>query len=457
MLRNKIVYPSPGRTGHDRRCDGIVRRDLLRVGGLGALGLSLSDWFRCREAIAANATQSAGDQPSADACILIWLDGGPSHLETFDLKPNAPKEVRGPFQPTRTNVSGIEISEYFARTSQVMDKIALIRSMTSTLGEHNFASHYMLTGYKPSSALTYPGLPATTSHVLGTDTAIPTNIAIQRPNPMSGTGYLDASAASFVVEGDPSKPDFRVKDLSPSIVLSEQRFARRRTFRDQVDRLATTSESELVNARDPSFEQAYRLIASPAARDAFDLNQESGKTRARYGRHQLGQSCLMARRLIEAGTKFVTVTDRGWDTHEQLFNRLKEGFTGGSVGKIPKLDVAYSALIEDLADRGMLESTLVVVMGEFGRTPKLNPRGGRDHWPRAFSVALAGGGIVGGQVVGKSDAHGERPAERPVTPADLTRTIYHALGIDGAMELHTGDGRPVQVNRDGSLVTELIA
>jgi uncharacterized protein (DUF1501 family) len=199
------------------------------------------------------------------------------------------------------------------------------------------------------------------------------------------------------------------------------------------------------------------LIASPEARDAFAVERESDRARARYGRHQLGQSCLMARRLVEAGAKFVTVTDRGWDTHENLFNRLKEGFTGGSVGKIPKLDVAYSALIEDLSQRGLLDTTLVIVMGEFGRTPKLNPRGGRDHWPRAFSVALAGGGIRGGQVVGKSDSHGERPADRPVTPADLARTIYHSLGIDAAKELHTSDGRPVQINRDGSLIGELIA
>ena len=442
------------RTNNHRRCDGILRRDALRVGGLSALGLSLTDWFQWRSLAATEL------DPSATSCILIWLDGGPSHLETFDLKPDAPKEVRGPFSPISTNVPGIEISEYFERTAKVTDKIALIRSMTSTLGEHNFASHYMLTGYKPSSALTYPGLPAVTSHVVGGNAAIPKNVAIQRPNAMAGIGYLDSTSSAFVVEGDPSKPDFKVKDLSPSIVLSQERFARRRDFRDEVDRFARSSDADLAANHPPevdgAFEKAYRLIASPTARDAFDLRKESDKTRARYGRHQLGQSCLMARRLVQAGTKFVTVTDRGWDTHENLFNRLKEGYTGGSVGKIPKLDVAYSALIEDLSDRGMLDSTLVIVMGEFGRTPKLNPRGGRDHWPRAFSVALAGGGIRGGQVVGKSDSHGERPAERAVTPADLARTIYHALGIDAARELHTSDGRPVQVNRDGSLIGELI-
>lgn len=435
-----------------RRCDGVLRRDALRVGGLSALGLTLADWFRLR---AVAATDHAA---SATSCILIWLDGGPSHLETFDLKPDAPTEVRGPFQPISTNVSGIQISEHLSRTSQVMDKVALIRSMTSTLGEHNFASHYMLTGYKPTQALTYPGMPAVVSHVLGDQTALPSSVAIGRPNAMTGIGYLPPSSTAFVVEGDPSKPEFQVKDLSPSVVLSPERFDRRRLLRDHIDRQIANVESDVAAASiDSSFDQAYRLIASPQARDAFALELEQDKTRSRYGRHPLGQSCLMARRLVEAGAKFVTVTDRGWDTHEKLVNRLKEGFTGGSVGKIPKLDTAYSALIEDLSQRGLLESTLVILMGEFGRTPKLNPRGGRDHWPRAFSVALAGGGIRGGQVIGKSDSHGERPSDRPVTPADLARTIYHCLGIDAARELHTSDGRPVQINRDGGLLNEMIA
>lgn len=430
-----------------RRCDGVLRRDVLRVGGLTAFGLSLNQWFDLRA--------SAGErQAKAESVILIWLDGGPSHLETFDLKPDAPEEVRGPFAPISTNVPGIQISEHFERTAGVMDKLAIIRSMTSTLGEHNFASHYLLTGYKPSPALTYPGMPSVVTHLRGGESAIPNNVAIQRPNGMAGRGYLSRATSPFVVEGDPSKPDFQVKDLTASVVLSSDRIARRRAYRDQIEQLAGQAAS--VGA-DPSFEQAYRLIASAEARDAFDLERESDSTRSRYGRHQLGQSCLMARRLVEAGTKFVTVTDRGWDTHENLYTRLKEGYTGGSVGKIPKLDVAVSALIEDLDDRGLLDSTMVIVMGEFGRTPKLNPRGGRDHWPRAFSVALAGGGLRGGQVIGKSDSHGERPADRPVSPADLARTVYHALGIDGDMELHTDDGRPVQINRDGTLIHELIS
>lgn len=438
-------------TNHwNRRCDAVTRRDVLHVGGLTAFGLTLSDWLNLR------AQGAESSLPRATSCILIWLDGGPSHLETFDPKPNAPTEVRGPFGPIATSVAGIQISEHLARTATQLDKIAIVRSMTSTLGEHNFASHYLLTGYKPTPALVYPGMPSVMTQLRGNHKTLPLNIALQRPNAMAGPGYLDQSTSPFVVQGDPSRPDFQVQDLSSAGILSKQRLQRRQSMRRAVDQLAKGMEASELPAND-SFEQAYRLLASTRARDAFDLTKETPDTRGRYGRHQLGQSCLMARRLIEAGAGFVTVTDRGWDTHEELDLRLRQGYTGGSVGKIPKLDVAYSALIEDLHQRGLLESTLVMVMGEFGRTPKLNPRGGRDHWPRAFSVALAGGGVRGGQVIGSSDAHGERPTDRPVTPSDLARTVYHLLGISGEHELHTGDGRPVQINRDGSVIDELIA
>ena len=434
-----------------RRCDGVRRRDLLHVGGLTALGLTVTDAVRSEHVFAADGARTA------EACILIWLDGGPSHLETFDLKPQAPREVRGPFSPIRTSVPGIEICEHLERTAMQMGQVAVVRSMTSTLGEHNFASHYLLTGYKPSPALTYPGIPSVITQLRGTSTALPPNIAVQRPNPMVGRGYLSESTSAFVVTGDPSKPDFKVKDLSPPDDLSMQRLTRRKSLREAVDAFASGAEQVDDRQQDPAFEKAYRLIRSEQARAAFDLDRESDATRARYGRHALGQSCLMARRLIEAGTRFVTVTDRGWDTHEELDLRLRQGYTGGTVGKIPKLDIAYAALLDDLAQRGMLESTLVILMGEFGRTPKLNPRGGRDHWPRAFSVALAGGGVRGGQVVGASDAHGERPADRAITPADLAATVYRLLGIDPKLELQTSDGRPVQVNREGEVVRELLS
>ncbi|PAY17670.1 hypothetical protein CKO51_19675 [Rhodopirellula sp. SM50] len=443
----------------DRRCDGVHRRELLHVGGLSALGIGVSDWLMAKQAQAeSNATRHIDDSAKAQACILIWLDGGPSHLDLFDLKPDAPAEIRGPFAPIPTNVSGIEVCEQLPRTAALMDKVALVRSMTSPLGEHNFASHYLLTGYKPNRALTYPSLPSVQKHLSQSQTAIPTNIAITKPNGMIGSGYLPESTMPFIVQGDPSRPEFRVQDLELPAGMTPDRLTRRREFRNAVDELTRQTETRLAESgqSDSAFDQAFRLVQSSQARAAFDLQQESQRDRNRYGRHLIGHGCLMARRLVEAGAKFVTVTDRGWDTHEDIYLRLKEGFTGGTAGKIPKLDQAYSALLSDLAERGLLDSTLVIVMGEFGRTPKLNLRGGRDHWPGAFSVALAGGGIVGGQVIGKSDAHGERPAERPISPADLVRTLYHLIGIDGDLELNTADGRPVQVNRDGTVIGDLI-
>lgn len=443
-----------------RRCDGVRRRELLHVGGLSAFGLGVSDWFAARSVMAeSGSSQRTSTAGAAQSCILIWLDGGPSHLDLFDLKPDAPKEIRGPFSPITTNVGGIEVCEQLPRTAKLMDKVALVRSMTSPLGEHNFASHYLLTGYKPNRALTYPSIPSVQKHLSQTRSSIPTNVAIAKPNGMIGSGYLPESTMPFIVQGDPSRPDFHVKDLESPAGMTSARLDRRRMFRNAVDDFARQTEDRIAESgnTDSAFDQAFRLVQSSQARAAFDLQQESQSDRNRYGRHLIGHGCLMARRLVEAGAKFVTVTDRGWDTHEDIYLRLKEGFTGGTAGKIPKLDQAYSALLSDLADRGLLDSTLVILMGEFGRTPKLNPRGGRDHWPGAFSVALAGGGVTGGQVIGSSDDHGERPAERPISPADLVRTIYRLIGIDGDLELHTSDGRPVQVNRDGKVIEDLVS
>lgn len=434
-----------------------TRRTMISAGTLAPLGLSLCDWFTLSAA-----EPTLADVAAAKSCILIWLDGGPSHLETFDPKPDAPSEIRGPLGTTPTSIAGIRLCDQLPQTAEQMGKIALVRSVTSPLGEHNFASHYALSGYKPTPALVYPSLPSVSSHFSSGTAKLPGNIALGRPSGMLASGYLDDSHDPFVVPGDPSKPDFRVNDLRPPANLDVSRLARRRQMRRDVNGLAAQATAKHPGApysdsgpsRD-AFERAFRLLNSNDAVSAFDVSGESTKQRQRYGNHQLGQSCLMARRLVEAGAKFVTVTDRGWDTHDNLYTRLKEGFTGGHVGKVPKLDTAYSALLADLADRGMLDSTLVLVMGEFGRTPKLNPRGGRDHWPRVFSVAFAGGGVPGGQVVGSSDRNGESPRDRAVTPADVATTIYHHLGINTSAELRTSDGRPVSVNRDGSLIGEL--
>lgn len=439
-----------------RRCDGVGRREALRVGVLTALGLTLGGWSRLR-----------ADAPAAGparSCILIWLDGGPSHLETFDPKPDAPAEVRGPFAPIATAVPGVAIGEHLPGLARRLDRIALVRSMTSPLGEHNFGSHYLLTGYQPTPALTYPSLGAVAARVRGASaSALPPYLAVPDFNPMAGAGYLAARCAPFAVGGDPARPDFRVRDLDFYPGITADRFDRRRGFLDTLDAFARDLDAgpdagSTPDEDEAEFAQAYRLIGSPEAKRAFRLDEEPDAVRDRYGRRTLGQSCLLARRLVERGVPFVTVNDKGWDTHDNLVTRLKEGYTGAKVGVglVPTLDLAVSALIDDLADRRLLDETLVVVMGEFGRTPKLNTQGGRDHWPRVFSVALAGGGVAGGAVVGRSDALGESPADRPVTPADLARTIYTLLGIDPDREFQTADGRPVRVNQGGTTIAEIL-
>jgi hypothetical protein len=432
-----------------RRCDGIRRRHFLRLGGLTALGLSLSDWFRLRA--------RAADPPAvwAKSCILLWLDGGPSHLETFDLKPEVPADVRGPFTPIPTKVPGIEICELLPRTAEVTNRLAIIRSMTSPLGEHGLANHYLLTGYKPSPVLEYPGYGAVVAHVRGGTHMLPPNVAIPEFRPTGAAGFLGSAYQPFATGGDPAKPDFRVRDLDAFPGITAERLHRRREFLAEFDRVQANMER--TAPADSAFEQAYRLVTAPKAKQAFDLQEEKPVVRARYGPRTIGQSCLLARRLVERGVPFVTVLNTGWDTHDGLVLRLRDGYTGAKVGVglVPTFDLAFSALIGELQERGLLEETLVVAMGEFGRTPKLNTRGGRDHWPRVFSVVLAGAGIKGGQVIGSSDRVGESPRDNPVTPADLACTIYTLLGINPHHELHTADGRPVQVNQGGVVISQL--
>ncbi|MBI1923508.1 DUF1501 domain-containing protein [Candidatus Poribacteria bacterium] len=450
-----------------KRCDGVTRRDFLRIGGLTALGLGLGDFFHLRRAFATENPLT----PKAKSCILIWLDGGPSHLETFDPKPEAPEEVRGPLKTIATNLTGVRISECLEQTAGIMDKLAIIRSMTSPLGEHNLAARYLMTGHLPSPTLEYPTLGATLAHVRSQNGVLPPNIAVPNLNVRDGasigSGYLPGSTSPFSVGGDPGLPDFKVRDLDFYQGLDLRRLDRRRQFVNALDDFSRAKDAAATSVSDPDLERAYNLIASPEAKAAFDLSEEPQKVRERYGidprrtlpdKNNIGQCCLLARRLIERGVLFVTVNNSGWDLHQNLL-RYKERYPGSpdKYGLIPALDRAFSALIEDLSDRGMLDETLVVVMGEFGRTPKINSNAGRDHWPNVFSVVLAGGGVRGGQIIGSSDALGEFPKDRPVTPSDLAATIYTLLGIDPSLELHTSDGRPVRVAPDGAkVVSELI-
>jgi len=456
----------PGPFGSRR---DFSRRSLLRIGGLTSLSfeLGLGEFFGYQRLMAA--APGSHRLGTAQACILIWLDGGPSHLETFDPKPEAPAEVRGPLGSIATPIAGVRLGECLPRTADRMRQLAIIRSLTSPLGEHNFGTHYLMTGYQPTPALEYPTLGAVVAHQRQTartpppeSSPLPAHMAI--PNfqvgggRLSGRGYLPNAVTPFAVGGDPARPDFKVRDLALYHGLDLSRLQRRTEFVAALDRFSPQHAS--VPIANTDLERAYNLLASPAATQAFDLNQEPASVRQRYGGKSIGQSCLLARRLVEAGVPFITVNNTGWDTHADLETRLKSGFTGATVGVglIPSLDLALAALIDDLQDRRLLDQTLIVVMGEFGRTPKLNTQGGRDHWPRVFSALLAGGGVAGGQVIGSSDATGETPLQRAVTPSDLVATIYSLLGIDPFLDLHTDDGRPVRVVPAGAeLIPELLS
>jgi hypothetical protein len=431
------------------------RRDFLRIGGLSALGLGLTDFMQLR-------AQAETLETKARSCILVWLDGGPSHLDSFDPKPDAPLEVRGPFAPISTAVPGVQLSELMPGTARILDRATLVRSVTSPLGEHNLGTHYMLTGFKPNPALEYPSLGSVVSHLRRIPSDLPGHTAIPDMRVGGGQfapqGYLPSSAAPFEVGGDPGQPDFRIENLDPYAGITIERIERRREFLHSLDRVDRDHQANPPSVLNPAFEQAYRMMTSPDARTAFDLASEQPNVRQQYGPRSIGQSCLLARRLVERGVPFVTVNSAGWDTHTDMVTRLKDGYTGAQqpVGLLPSLDLAVSALLEDLSERGLLDDVLVVVMGEFGRTPKLNVAGGRDHWPRVFSVLLAGGGVPGGQVIGASDSHGESPLDRPVTPADLACTIFTLLGIDPATTLHTSDGRPVKISDHGVVISELV-
>lgn len=440
----------------------LSRRNFLRIGGLSAFGLSLADCLRLQ------AAEDAAKKTAAKSCILIWLDGGPSHLETFDLKPEAPAEVRGPFAAIPTSVSGIQICEHFPRLAQRMKQAAIIRSLTSPLGEHNLGTHYLQTGYAPTPAIEYPVIGSVVGHLRGEGSILPPHIAVPDfrvgGQNVSGNGYLPASARPFSLNSDPARPDFRVPDLDFYPGVDAEGIDRRRRYLAALDDLSREADTQGARPRNvvavppQPFEQAYRLLTSASAKQAFKLSEEKPERRAAYGPRSIGQSCLLARRLVERGVPFVTVNNPGWDTHQNLDTQLRAGYTGAKVGVglIPSLDLAISALMDDLQDRGLLDSTLIVVMGEFGRTPKLNTSAGRDHWPRVFSVLLAGGGAKGGQVLGSSDKTGESPHESPVTPPDLAATIFTLLGLDPRHTLQTADGRPIHLSRDGKVIEELL-
>ena len=436
--------------GTAHTCDGISRRDFLQVGSLGAIGFTLTDLMALK---AQGAVPKAKDNKSV---IMIFNLGAPSQLDTWDMKPDAPEEIRGPFKPIKTSAPAIEISEIFPLHAKIADKFSLVRSCYHTAAAVHDTGHQMLqTGRLFTGGVNTPHAGCVVSYLRDRRTDLPSHVIL--PEPMGPTGgnmphgqdagFLGKGFDPFVLMADPSTPDFKVPDLLPPAEIGDARLARRRRLRSIVDDTVKSFESsEPARLLDSNFEAAFRIMTSPAAREAFDLSKEPAKVRERYGMHRFGQCCLLSRRLIDAGVRFVTINtfltvfnEITWDIHGSLPFTSIEGMKRIVA---PMYDQAYSALIEDLEQRGMLDDTLVCNLAEFGRTPRVNPAGGRDHWPQCWTSYFAGGGVQGGRVIGRSDRIGGVPAERPVDPAEIIATVFHSLGLDTETKIPGPAGRP---------------
>jgi uncharacterized protein (DUF1501 family) len=435
-----------------RFCDGVDRRSFLRVGTAAMLGANLT---LPRLLQGAPAEKSKSDL----SVIFVFLHGGLSTIDTFDLKPDAPANIRGEFGSIPTNIPGIRLGEHLTRTAQQMDKISLIRSFTHSDAGHGSADHYMLTGYHTLAGFNANLIPnnqrpchgSIIAHKLGPRGSVPAYVCLPTMHRSGGPAYLGATAAPFVIEADPSSPGFSVPDLAPPLTVNAERLEARAALLAGIDRYHKSTEvAANRSAQTVSVfkEKAFDLMTSPAAKKAFDIGAEPEKLRDEYGRTTLGQSCLMARRLVEGGVRCVTIDHSNWDTHDANARVLRH--------QLPMLDHAMAALFRDLDDRGMLESTMVVVTGEFGRTPRINANGGRDHWSKCFTVALGGGGIQGGRVIGKSDKYAEEPADDPVSPEDFAATMYRQFGIDAKEELMTPEGRPIPIVNNGAVIEGLL-
>src|SRR5262245_24879381 len=431
-------------------CDGVTRRDFLQVGTLGALGFSLAALARLE---ALGATDNA---QSDKACILIFNLGAPSQLDLFDLKPDAPREIRGPFKPIRTASDAFELSEMLPLHAKLADKFSLVRSCYHTAAAVHDTGHQMMqTGRLFTGGINTPHAGCALEYLRGRKSELPANVIL--PEPMGPTGgnmphgqdagFLGKPYDPFALNADPSKKDFKVPDLLPPQEIGEARLQRRRQLRQIVDDTVKNFEdSESAKLMDANFASAYRLMTSTKARDAFDLAKEPEKVRERYGLTRFGQCCLLARRLVEAGVRFVTINtfitvfdEISWDIHG---SKPFTSIAGMRDIVAPMYDQGYSALLEDLVQRGLLDKTLVACLAEFGRTPKFNPAGGRDHWPQCWTVNFAGGGVKGGRVVGKSDEIGGYPVERPVNPAEIVATIFYSLGVELDAHLPGPQSRP---------------
>lgn len=417
----------------------MKRRNFLHAGILSSFGLSLASadqkFYESREG-------------PAKSVIFIYLPGGMAHQESFDPKPFAPLEYRGPMNSIKTAVPGTRLNETMVKTAKVADKIAICRSMTHGEAAHERGTHNMFTGYRPSPALKYPSMGSVVAHEFGPRFNLPPYVCIpNQPNEHAGTGYLSSSYSGFGVGSDPASENFEVRDLK--LPVSNERFGRRRQVLDIVNtEFNNKQKSDSLNAVNSFYQRAYGLISSDKAREAFNINKESSSLRDKYGRNTAGARMLLARRLVEAGTRFVALTYGGWDMHNNIANGIKS--------QLPAFDQGFAALIEDLDDRGMLDSTLVCVSSEFGRTPKINGSAGRDHWPRVFSTVIAGGGIKRGIVYGSSDATASEPEDNALSIEDWAATIYNRLGIVPDKELMAPGDRPIEIVDGGKVIQELI-
>ena len=432
-------------------CNGASRRDFLRVGALMPFGLSLSGFLSMQRAVAAEKPTVARPSPRAKSVILVFLGGGLSHHDSFDMKPLAVEEIRGKYKSIPSNVTGLHVCELLPRMAKTMDKVCLVRSGTHENDHHETATNWVLSGRFGSPFGDYPAMGAVVAHETGFSGLVPPYVAVPR-NPaftweLGKSSYLGGRFESFKC-GDPNAKDFRVRDLSASEPMAPAMIERRKRLLDAVDTLASRIKgNDQVATYDEFHHKAADMVLSPQAQAAFDLDKETTRVRDDYGRTEFGQSCLMARRLVEGGVKFVTVNFGGWDHHAKIFESLDK--------KLPVFDQGLAGLIQDLHQRGTLSETLVLVMGEFGRTPKVNKDAGRDHWGRAGSMLFAGAGVQGGKVIGATDRDGAFVTERPVRPADVCCTVYESLGINPRLELHTPEGRPVMALDEGAAVNEL--
>jgi hypothetical protein len=423
------------------------RRGFMTVGAAG-FGLTLGDFFRMKAH--ADLKTYAPITAKADSIIHIFLPGGIAHQETFDPKPFAPVEYRGELAHIPTKIEGEFFSQTLPHTAQIADKITVVRSMTHGEAAHERGTHNMFTGYRPSPALQYPSMGSVVSHEFGPKNDLPPYVCVPTmPNTYAGTGYLSSSFSPFSLGSDPANGGFKVQDLNLPGGIDDSRFATRRHVLDAVnDHFAKKEKADGLAAMDTFYERAYSLISSPKAREAFNIDAEPAAIRDEYGRNAAGQRMLMARRLVAAGVRFVSLQYGGWDLHA--------GIAGGMRSQMPAFDQAYATLIRDLDRTGLLNRTIVMVSSEFGRTPKINKDGGRDHWPKVFSIALAGGGIKKGFVYGASNSTATEPERDPLGPEDLATTLYHQLGIVADKELMAPGGRPIEIVDGGKVRTELL-